>query len=211
MNKDWVEGIDVSHWQGDINWSLVRQSGCKFAFMKATEGATYTDPSFAKNRTQSATEGILGGAYHYFRATSKVEAQIEHFVQTIGASGSRPLLPVLDVEDPKQWKGMSTLDLSGMVIAWLEGVEQRLQMRPLIYLSPSFADEMLAADKRLAKFPLWLAHWANGDPRVPEPWTNWTFWQYSSKGKIDGITENVVDLDRFNGDLEALCTLMRHA
>lgn len=204
MNNEWLEGIDVSHWQGDINWTLVGKSGCKFAFMKATEGSTYTDPRFAGNWSRCSAAGIIGGAYHYFRSTSNVDAQIKHFVTTVGATTGGLLLPVLDVEDPQQWKGISPAELSAMVVQWLDGVEKQLQVRPCIYLSPSFADEMLAGDVRLAKFPLWLAHWTNGQPRVPPPWTDWTFWQYSSTGKIAGITENVVDLDRFKGGEEAL-------
>jgi lysozyme len=207
MNEVWIEGIDVSHWQGVIDWRQVSKSGCRFAFMKATEGATYTDRTFAENYFDSAAVGILGGAYHYFRSTSTVKAQIEHFVQTVGVLGSNPFLSVLDVEDPKQWQGKSPTELSEMVIEWLTGIEQQLQIRPIIYLSPSFADQMLAADRRLCRFPLWLAHWTDGAPIVPQPWTDWTFWQYSSKGRIDGITENVVDLDRFNGDVEALRAL----
>jgi lysozyme len=200
-----IDGIDVSHWQGVIDWDAVARAGIRFAFIKATEGATYTDPSFQRNRSEARRAGVLTGAYHYFRSSSEVDKQVENFFRVTGPLVELDLPPVLDVEDPAQWTGKSKLHLTELVLRWLDGVEKGLGIKPLVYVSPSFAESMLD-DRcaRLGEFPLWVAHWDAVQPRVPLPWTAWTFWQHSSKGKVAGITENVVDLDRFAGTEEAL-------
>lgn len=198
---DYAHGIDVSRWQGDIDWRSVADDEhhrTRFAFIKATEGATWTDPSFEINRLAAANAGIRAGFYHFFRATSTVEAQAKHFLQVIGGALTEgELPPVLDVEDPKQWQGLSPAQLTDMVLHWCSLVAEVRQ--PLIYLSPSFAESHLEPNPALANFPLWLAHWTDRDPRVPKPWSDWTFWQYSSKGRLPGITANEVDFDLFNG------------
>jgi lysozyme len=195
-----ITGIDVSHWQGEIDWAAVASAGIRFVFMKATEGATYTDPSYERNRAEARRLGIASGAYHYFRATSEVHAQVENFLRVTGEPRIGDLPAVLDAEDPGQWKGKSREELTALVVQWLDLVEEANGLRPLIYLSPNFAETMLdSASAKLAKSALWIAHWTDTQPRVPKPWTGWTFWQYSSKGQVAGITANVVDLDRFAG------------
>jgi lysozyme len=139
-----------------------------------------------------------------------VSAQVEHFARTVGEVTKGELPPVLDVEDPGQWKGMSRAGLTELVVEWLEGVQTALGAPPFVYLSPSFAEGLLDQEsKPLARFPLWVAHWTDKEPRVPKPWTKWTFWQYSSKGHVDGITANVVDLDRFHGSDKDFRWLLR--
>lgn len=205
-----ARGIDVSRWQGQVDWCAVAADvdhRPRFVFIKATEGATWTDPAFAQNRCDAARVGLAAGFYHFFRCTSAVDAQAKHYLSTINAAFAKgELMPVLDVEDPKQWQGLSKTELTRMVLQWCELVAEIRS--PLIYLSPSFAESLLEPDPALAKFPLWLAHWTDRDPKVPKPWTDWTFWQYSSKGRVAGITANVVDLDLFNGTEEELKLLL---
>lgn len=208
MNTEFAKGIDVSNWQGTIGWSGVASAETRFAFVKATEGATWTDAKFAFNREAAAAVGIACGAYHFLRATSKVEAQVDHFVSVVGRVRKGELPPVLDVEDPGQWKGHSKESLTNLVLQWLRAVEARFDVKPLVYLSPSFAKEKLLPLAELADYPLWIAHWTDRAPSVPAPWQDWLFWQYSSKGKLPGITENVVDLDYFNGSDDALNALV---
>jgi lysozyme len=199
-----ITGIDVSHWQGTIDWDEVLASGdVRFAFIKATEGATYQDPSYPRNRSEAGRVSIPCGGYHYFRATSEVQAQVENFLKVTGEPRPGELPPVLDVEEPAQWTGKSRDELTVRVLEWCSLVEKAQGVRSLIYLSPSFAETMLDShSQELASHRLWIAHWTDQQPTVPKPWTDWTFWQYSSKGKITGITENVVDLDRFFGSDE---------
>ncbi len=114
---------------------------------------------------------------------------------------------MLDLEVPAEWAGITAADRAPLAIQWLEAVESRLGVTPFIYLSPSFANEILMNAPALARFPLWLAHYTNApSTTVPQPWNTWTFWQYSNAGTTAGITQPV-DLDRFNGSLDDLKAL----
>jgi len=98
-------------------------------------------------------------------------------------------------------------DRAGLAIEWLETVESRLGATPIVYLSPSFANEILLNLPRSARYPVWLAHYTNAAaPHVAKPWDTWTFWQYNGSGTAPGITVPV-DLDRFNGSLDDLKAL----
>src|ERR1700677_3355012 len=95
----YVPGIDVSHYQGDIDWHAVAASGVKFAYIKATEGAAYIDPSFAQNVVGAQAAGVLVGVYHFLTAGDWL-AQASNFLETARAQLSGPILPsALDIEE----------------------------------------------------------------------------------------------------------------
>lgn len=197
-----LPGIDVSHWQNEIDWRAVARDNCRFAFIKATEGATYQDPRFAANRAAATEAGIAVGAYHYLRQTSTIPDQLANFTNIVHTLRPGDLPPALDVEDPKQWSGVAAAELTELVLSWLRGAHRTFGIRPLIYLSPAFAESLLTpTTAELANFPLWIAHWKADQPRIPKPWQSWTFWQHSSTGSINGI-HGKVDLDWFTGDDE---------
>ncbi len=205
-------GIDVAHHEGVINWKRVAQAGVKYAFLKASEASTFKDKRFKFNRENCAANGIPSGGYHFFRPHAPVSNQVSNFVSMIGAMKEGELPPVLDLEVPESWKNLSLKQRLNIVRAWLDGVENKLNVKPIIYLSTSFAGDILKSDKSLAAYVLWLAHYTQApNPRVPEPWksgNSWTFWQYSEKGRVDGITDDLVDLNRFAGDAAALDKLL---
>lgn len=198
-------GIDVSHHQGDIDWAKVKAAGVNYCFMKATEGATFKDRKFDYNWNQAKAHGIIRGAYHFFRPNALVDRQVNNLVSKVGKLMPGDLPPVLDVEVPQSWRRFSLNQRLGMIRDWMSWTEDALGIQPIIYLSPSFADEILEGASELDKYVLWLAHYTSRDnPRVPRPWTDWTFWQYSESGRLDGITTNTVDLNRFQGTLDDL-------
>ncbi|MCA9804661.1 MAG: glycoside hydrolase family 25 protein [Cyanobacteria bacterium HKST-UBA02] len=200
-----IFGIDVSRHQGDIDWARVRNAGVKFAFIKASEGVSWVDPEFAVNWSEAKKNGIIRGAYHFFRPRADVDRQIDNLVNTVGKLESGDLPPVLDLEVPDSWQRFSKQKRLEMVLKWLDGVEKGLGVRPIIYLSPSFADDTLGNPAELAGYDLWIAHYTSkSSPRVPAPWSDWTFWQYSETGKVDGISSEGVDLDRYTGSLRSL-------
>lgn len=202
-------GVDVSHHQGVIDWQKVRNAGCQFAFIKATEGATFKDRQFRRNRDEAGKNGIITGAYHFFRAGTSLEAQMNNFAKTIGEVHSGELSPVIDVEIPSQWSRFSVSERNDMIVEFIEGIRERLgrNIDPFIYLSPSFADDVLKNDYRLAYSPLWLAHYTSrNSPRTPRPWSTWTFWQWTERGRVAGV-DTYVDLNRFNGTMEDLLAL----
>ena len=195
-------GLDVSHYQGTIDWAAVYASGRRFVFIKATEGAHITDSRFASNWKNAREAGLLTGAYHFFKPQIAVDLQVEQFVATVGTPRSGDLPPVLDVETPADWLSLPEAQRVYIVLAWLTAVEQRLGVRPILYLSPSFAKDILGSDSRLSAYPLWIAHYTSApQPTIPKPWKNWTYWQHAESGQVPGVPGQRVDLDRFNGGL----------
>ncbi len=207
-------GIDVSHHQGNVNWHAVAEAGISFAFVKATDGGTFTDPQFGTNWIGVKDAGIIRGAYHFFRPAKPVDSQVENFVRTVREIGDGDLPPVLDLEEAPTPHGDEWEDVSGeqrvpLVLTWLEAVEARLGQKPIIYTRRGFVTLELPNPAPLAQHLLWIAHFTSkSTPTVPSIWSTWTFWQYSDGGKVDGIVGHV-DLDRFNGSSSDLAALAR--
>ncbi len=193
-----VEGIDVSHWNGKVDWVQVQQSGRRFAIMKATENTTYFDDTFVNNWTMSQAAGLVRGAYHFFHADTNPVAQADYFLQHVPLSPS-DLPPVLDLETTQLQSGAK---VAANALAWLERVEAQTGRRPILYTYPAFWPS-IGNPSGFAKYPLWIANYGVKCPKVPGQWTGWPFWQYSSKGAVPGISGNV-DLNVFNGTYEDL-------
>ncbi len=187
-----VEGIDASKWQPELDWLLVARGGIWFAFIKASEG-TWEDPKF--NRHWRESQGlVLRGAYHFFRPDVDPVQQAEAFYNTVAATGDLgELPPVLDVERETTW---------AQVAACMDEIERRFDRVPILYTSPGFA--RLLGPPPPHDWSLWIAHYTQSpEPSLPEGWDTWTFWQYTSKGRVPGYPRNI-DRNRFNGSLEDL-------
>ena len=199
-----AEGIDVSHWQGTIDWAKVRAAGKKFAFIKASEHTTFVDDKYQTNRANAKANGILVGAYHFARpssGTTDAYAEADHFIETADWT-SGELRPVLDLEDTG---GLSSSALQTWVKAFLTRIYDRTGVRAIIYVSPSFWSTKMGNSSWFAQNGydvLWIAHWTTASsPTVPaDNWggKSWTFWQYTSDGSVSGISGRV-DLDRYKG------------
>lgn len=196
-----AQGIDVSHYQGTVAWPAVSQAGVTFAFAKATDGLTWTDPQFAVNWPQMKAAGILRGAYHFFEPADDAAAQAQFFLQTVQlAPGDLP--PALDVETAGSggtaalWQGVET---------WLQTVAAATGVQPFLYMDPTFANEY-QAPASLAGYPLWIAEYGVAEPTLPQGWSAWRIWQSSESGTVAGIT-GPVDLDVLNGPLANLAAL----
>jgi GH25 family lysozyme M1 (1,4-beta-N-acetylmuramidase) len=199
-----LEGVDISHWQGTINWASVAKAGKKFAFMKASEDTWYADPTYQSNRDQAKANGIRVGAYHFAQpstAAGNAAAQADWFISTAVPS-SGELLPVLDLE---RTNGLTDPQLIAWVQEYLNRIYTRLGVRAVIYCSPNFWKTYMNDTTWFAQNGykiLWIAHWTTAtSPSLPaNGWngTSWTFWQYTSSGTVSGISGRV-DLDRFNG------------
>lgn len=198
VNK--VKGIDVSNWQGDIDWKQVKDAGYQFAFMKATEGNFYVDKYFDANRRGAGDAGLKVGYYHYFHPEESVESQVKLFTDVVGKAEPDSLRMVIDAEDPGKWRGYPLEQRVKMVEDFLQGVKEKTGVTPqvCIYCSPNFADEILGNAPELKKYSLWIANYGVDQPTIPEPWKKWDFWQYSDAGSVPGV-QGRVDLDVFNG------------
>jgi GH25 family lysozyme M1 (1,4-beta-N-acetylmuramidase) len=195
-------GIDVSHWQGTIDWQQVAASGVRFAFMKATESDWYVDRTYGANRRNALANGILVGAYHFARPgpeAGDAVREARHFLRNAGVRAGH-LLPVLDIEVSG---GLGPTALTRWALDWVRTVRRELGVTPLLYTSPSGWETRFGNSTALARagVPLWIAHWGVAAPRVPAyNWDGrgWTVWQYSATGRVPGIAGNV-DLNRFRG------------
>jgi GH25 family lysozyme M1 (1,4-beta-N-acetylmuramidase) len=200
-------GIDVSRWQhgSQINWAKVKADGVTFAFIKATEGSFYTNSYYASDRRATKRVGIYRGAYHFARPSKGSAArQARYFVSKAGKhQGVGDLPPVLDLESSGR---LGVRGLRTWTRNWLETVQQLTGRTPIIYTGPSFWETEMGNAQGFRRYPLWIAHYTTGQPRVPGGWTDWTFWQRTNTGRVAGIS-GAVDINRFNGTSARLATL----
>ena len=203
-----VHGIDVSHWQGNINWSDVASDGQVYAWAKASEGMTYQDPQFMANMSNGIDAGVIMGAYHFARPDNNLAIQdAENFLNTAGAYiGSGFLPPVLDLENP--YSGGQSIDLlslfssselSSWVMEWSNTVELQTGIAPIIYVNGNYANYL---NTSVNMYGLWFAQ---PDETLSPPvnigvWDDWSFKQYSWWGEVSGIVGDV-DLNIFNGGM----------
>lgn len=208
-----VPGIDVSHHNGAIDWRAVAAAGFAFAYAKATEGTGFTDRRFPANWEGIRQAGMLRGAYHFFRPALPAAPQAERFAAAVGPLAAGDLPPMLDLEETSrrtsedEWPRVRKARRVDLALGWLERVEQALGRRPIVYTRRGFIEDVLGAPGPLLRYPLWIAHYTgSAQPRMPQGWPNWTFWQHSQTGRIAGLQCDL-DLDRFQGSVEELQAL----
>jgi lysozyme len=196
-------GIDVSHWQGTIDWFRVRRSGIDFAIAKATEGTGMVDHFYARNAKKARRAGIRFTAYHFARphgSAQNAKKQADFFVKHARLRSS-DLVPALDLE---QSGGLGARALQRWVLAFLKRVEVRLHVKPMIYTSPGFWTGNMANTRSIAKAGyrvLWVANYGTSRPTVPaRKWNGhgWTVWQWTKCGTVPGI-DGCVDRDAVTG------------
>jgi lysozyme len=177
-----IKGIDVSHWQGDIDWRKVAADGVKFAFIKATEGTTYIDAKFLTNVSGANAAGIKTGAYHFARFGSVEEAKEEarHFLNVVSkVKLTYPLVLDLEVDQKKVGK----TKLTDAAIAFLEEIENAGYFA-MLYTGKHFLENNLE-EERLKTYALWIARYNRELGRHAD------IWQYTSEGCVNGIIGNV--------------------
>jgi lysozyme len=201
-----AKGVDVSHYQGNINWSSV-QTANGFAYTKATEGIAYTDTSFAKNWAAMKTAGIPRGAYHFFRASQDPVKQADYFVKALQSNGGftagTDLAPMVDVE---VLDGQPAATLVTKLGQFITEAQTKLggNVKLVIYTGPSFWINNLG-NPNFSANPLWIAHYTSAaTPWVPSTWSTYTIWQYTDVITTAGINAGGVDGDRWNGPPSAV-------
>ena len=199
-----IHGIDVSYYQGKINWQRVKSMkdddvNIRFAFIKATEGLLLVDPYFQRNWREAPKAGIICGAYHFFRPKRDGKTQAKFFLQVVNVEkGDLP--PVVDVET---LDGVSPLKMRAELSDFLNYVEMKTKVRPIIYTGLKFYEDYLSDS--FDEYPLWIAHYYQPKLRLDK--SRWKFWQHSDKAKINGIG-HIVDFNAFNGDSTALADML---
>ena len=196
---DPVKGIDVSHFQGDVDWSKVKAAGVQFAFVKATEGVIEVDPKFASNWDAMKEAGLVRGAYARYAVGEDPAKQAAHFLATVRLeSGDLP--PVVDVETLNRGQE-ATPALAAGLHTYLAAIEAATSVKAIVYTSPGFWDAHF--DDTFGAYPLWVAEYGTEEPKAVKGWDGWTFWQHGQGGAVDGVTGKV-DLDSFAEPLSSL-------
>lgn len=192
-----VRGIDTSEHQGTVDWSRVLQAGYDFVFIKATEGLDHVDSRFAGNWEQAGAAGMTRGAYHFFTFRSPGLEQARNFIANVPVeAGCLP--PAVDIE-----LGGNSVDVPDResfrreLDDFLGEVEATYGRKPILYVNDESYERFIMGAYQ--EYPVWNADvfWSPGlaDSR------SWLFWQYSPRGRVDGI-DGFVDLDIFNGTPE---------
>jgi GH25 family lysozyme M1 (1,4-beta-N-acetylmuramidase) len=196
-------GLDVSHWQGTIDWATVKSQGAKFAYIKATEGTTYQDPTFSANYLHAYQQGIIRGAYHYARPDGAGGAAQADFFATHGGAWSADGLTLpgtLDIEwgtasQGGDCYGLSQSAMVSWILAFSDEYHAKTSRWPVIYTSTSWWTECTGNRGDFSSTnPLWVARYSSTVGPLPYNWGYQTIWQYADSGTFPG------DQDWFNGD-----------
>ncbi|MCP9237360.1 glycoside hydrolase family 25 protein [Lewinella sp. JB7] len=195
-----IQGIDVSRYQGVIDWDSVAGAGHHFAFIKASEGWSHRDLAFRANWMEAGRVGLRRGAYHFFLPHTSIERQLSNYIDLVKLQAG-DLPPVLDVESRGNLTGP---ELVRHVREWLELAEAHYGVKPILYTGLNFYNRHLAG--QFDDYPLWLARYDEREP-VTVCGRGYQFWQYTDGARSPGIVGRV-DQNVFLGtlaQLDALC------
>jgi lysozyme len=194
-----VEGIDVSVWQGSVNWQSVKNSGITFGIARVSYG-TSVDTWFDANWNGMKSVGLIRGAYQFFLPQQDPIAQADVMIKAMGQLGAGDLPPVADVEDTG---GQSAATIATKLKQWAQHIEAATGKKPIIYTGKYFWQDNVASFD-FGGYPLWIPNYSFNCPNLPDNyWSDWLFFQYSSTGSVPGVSGNV-DRNKFNGTLSDL-------
>jgi lysozyme len=195
-----VPGIDVSDWQGSVNWSEVAGAGQKFAIARVSDGS-YIDSEFSRNWSGMKAAGLIRGAYQFFEPGENANTQAQIVISRVGKLGANDLPVMLDMEISG---GMSASYITQQIHTWVNAITAGTGKTPYIYTGAYFWDASVGSHD-FASLPLNVAWYGTNCPGVPNAWSghHWTFHQYSSSGYVRGVPGQV-DMDVYNGTLAQL-------
>lgn len=202
-----VHGVDVSHYQGEIDWQQFSQSQMQFAFIKATEGSSHIDERFLYNWQEASKTDMRIGAYHFFSFDSPPRTQAELFIQTVGTlSGKLP--PVVDVEyyGDKEKNPPDVEETVGQIKEMFAILEQHYGKKPILYTTVPVYHRYIQG--KFEEYPLWIRN-VYYTPELDLDRT-WMFWQYSDSAVMDGYQgkEKFIDRNVFHGTQAELDQLL---
>ncbi|MCO8193805.1 MULTISPECIES: GH25 family lysozyme [Anaerofustis] len=190
------KGIDVSVWQGDINFKEVKKDGIEAVYIRAGQGSNYTDTKFERNYKEAKKEDLKIGFYHYVTARNTRQAREQaHFFYSLIKNKDQQLRPAMDFE---QLDGLSKKECNDIAKVYMETLENLLGYKPAFYSNAY--DVQTVWEKDLNKYPLWIADYGVRSPYTTGEWSKWSGFQYSSRGDVKGISGHV-DMDRFKEEI----------
>ena len=193
-----VRGIDVSHYQGDIDWDTLAESDISFAFIKATEGSSFVDDKFAYNYENAIKTDLAVGAYHFFSFDSAGKTQAENFMKTVPAHDGM-LPPVIDFEfygnkqENPPARDAVLRELSDMLYT----LEAHYGLKPIIYVTEDTYEEYIVGE--YVDYDIWIRN-VKTKPHLSDD-RAWTLWQYTNRERLDGYSgeEEFIDMNVFAG------------
>lgn len=195
-----VRGVDVSEYQGEVDWDRIKSQGISFAFIKATEGSKSKDDYFDKNFEKLKNMDMLLGIYHFFSFETIGNEQAQNYINTVGyvENDDSIFLPIIDVEyysyykKAKPYKEWIIEELQTM----LDKLESTYRVKPMIYTTMEFYNDYI--DENFSDYDIWIRDIVT-KPSLEN--RDWRFWQYTGKGRLDGYSgqEKFIDLNVFNG------------
>ncbi|MBH1939068.1 hypothetical protein I5Q34_33235 [Streptomyces sp. AV19] len=202
-----IDGVDVSSYQGDVKWQTLWDGGVQFAYVKATEGTSYTNDHFKSQYDQSRKAGLIHGAYHFAWPNGESGvAQAAYFIKNGGgwSADGKTLPGVLDIEwNPSGGDacyGLKPQQMAAWILDFTRTYKQKTGRAPVIYTSTAWWKQCVKGSGKSvgADSPLWVANYDSTPGKLPDGWSSHTFWQYTSKGKVVG------DHDNFDGTIQQL-------
>ncbi|MGI5894603.1 MAG: GH25 family lysozyme [Candidatus Merdivicinus sp.] len=196
-----VQGVDVSSYQGEIDWEILAEQHLSFAYLKATEGSSFVDPTFARNAEQARKTNLRIGAYHFFSYDSPGSTQAENFIRTVQAEEDM-LPPVVDLEfyGDKEQNPPAREDVRRELTVMLRKLEEAYGVQPVIYATQKSYTRYLSGE--FAEYGIWIRN-VYTPPLLPDG-REWTFWQYTDRDKLAGYQgeEPYIDRNVFCGSPE---------
>ncbi|MDD6795208.1 MAG: GH25 family lysozyme [Clostridiaceae bacterium] len=190
INNAHYYGIDISEYQGNIDFNAVRGSGKSIVYMKATEGVTYVDSKFYANYAGAVNAGLNIGFYHFFRPEDDPIEQADFFIRTVGNRKPNCRYAI----DLEITSGFSPQELTSRAITFLNRVSELTGKDVVVYTDTYFANTYITNE--LSRYPVWIAEYGVNTPKNNAVWNNWIGFQYSESGSVAGIS-GAVDLDGF--------------
>jgi len=193
-----VRGVDVSYYQGNIDWDTLASQGITFAFIKATEGVDHLDSRFEENWSSAVNSEIYVGAYHFYRFEDSGAEQAAHYIETVPLT-ENTLPPVIDVELYESLTEEPDVEeVRENLQEMLDALEEYYGVKPILYAAPNTYRTYVKYFK--GDYPIWISNY------YYEPYFNWTFWQYTDSGQLEGYDgdQKYIDLNVYNGTLEEL-------
>jgi lysozyme len=196
-----VRGVDVSSYQGYIDWEVLAAEDLCFAFVKATEGSGHIDPYFAQNHAGALEAGLRVGAYHFFSYDSSGFTQAQNFIQAVPVTDDM-LPPVVDLEFYGDYgrNPMDAADVRQILTPLLNELELHYGTKPILYVTRT--SYKLYVQGYYDDYDIWIRS-ILGSPRLAGT-DDWVFWQYTSRGKLEGYSgpERFIDINVFRGSFE---------
>lgn len=202
-----VHGVDVSHYQGTIDWEVLSQQNLDFAFIKATEGSTHVDECFQDNWQAAEQTHLALGAYHFFSFDSEGGRQASSYIDTVGNLDGK-LAPVVDVEYYGSRRGNppQRAEVVENLRAMLDALEQHYGVKPIIYTTYTVYNDYIKGE--FEDYPLWVR--SVYCPPTVLFGSRWSFWQYMDTAMLDGYAgdQKYIDVNVFKGTRQELEQLM---